>query len=141
MAGYAVIESGTGAVATERVAILLVPLPTELLTTKVNWAPLSELVSAAGGGRAADGCAIFVGDDATTSATHSSDGGRGSHGASSVDSSSCRGDSQGSPARGTLAGRTLCTALAMDAAVPNACGNHHACLAQPCWLFIIRWAK
>jgi hypothetical protein len=36
----------TGVALTVRVAVLLVALPAELLTMTVNWAPLSDVVSA-----------------------------------------------------------------------------------------------
>jgi hypothetical protein len=39
-----VIEGATGPALTVRVATLLVTLPAVLLTTTVNWAPLSELI-------------------------------------------------------------------------------------------------
>ena len=44
--GCVVIEGATGAGLTVSVAALLVTLPAELLTTTVNCAPLSEVVSA-----------------------------------------------------------------------------------------------
>ena len=44
LVGCVVIEGGTAAAVTVRVAALLVTLPAELLTTTVNCAPLSELV-------------------------------------------------------------------------------------------------
>jgi hypothetical protein len=46
LAGCVVIEGATGAGFTVRVAALLVALPTELVTTTVNCALLSEVVSA-----------------------------------------------------------------------------------------------
>ena len=46
LAGCVVIEGATGAALTVSVAALLVTLPAELLTTTVNCAPLSEVVSA-----------------------------------------------------------------------------------------------
>ena len=44
--GCVVIEGATGAGLTVSVAALLVALPAELVTTTVNWEPLSEVVSA-----------------------------------------------------------------------------------------------
>jgi len=46
LAGWVVIEGATGAAFTVRVAALLVTLPAVLLTTTVNWVPLSEVVVA-----------------------------------------------------------------------------------------------
>jgi len=46
LAGWVVIEGASGAALTVRVAALLVTLPAVLLTTTVNWAPLSEVVVA-----------------------------------------------------------------------------------------------
>ena len=46
LAGCVVIEGATGAALTVRVAALLGTLPTVLLTTTVNCAPLSEPVVA-----------------------------------------------------------------------------------------------
>ena len=44
LAGWVVIVGGTGAGFTVRVAGLLVTLPAVLVTTTVNWAPLSPVV-------------------------------------------------------------------------------------------------
>ena len=46
LAGWLVIEGATGAGFTVRIAALLVTLPTELVTTTVNCALLSAVVSA-----------------------------------------------------------------------------------------------
>jgi len=46
LAGWVVIDGATAAALTVRVAALLVALPTLLLTTTVNCAPLSEVVVA-----------------------------------------------------------------------------------------------
>jgi hypothetical protein len=46
LVGCVVIEGATAAALTVRVAALLATLPAELLTTTVNWVPLSELVVA-----------------------------------------------------------------------------------------------
>jgi hypothetical protein len=43
LAGWVVIEGATAAAVTVRVAVLLVTLPVELLTTTLNWLPLSEV--------------------------------------------------------------------------------------------------
>jgi hypothetical protein len=45
--GCVVMDGATGAGFTVSTALLLVTLPAELLTTTVNCAPLSEVVSAA----------------------------------------------------------------------------------------------
>ena len=45
-AGWVVIEGATGTEVTVRMALLLVTVPAELLTTTLNCAPLSEAVSA-----------------------------------------------------------------------------------------------
>ena len=44
--GCVVIEGATGAALTVRMALLLVAVPAELLTTTANCAPLSAVVSA-----------------------------------------------------------------------------------------------
>jgi hypothetical protein len=46
LAGWVVIEGATAAAVTVRVAVLLVTLPVELLTTTLNWLPLSEIAVA-----------------------------------------------------------------------------------------------
>jgi hypothetical protein len=46
LAGWVVIVGATAAAFTMSVAALLVTLPAELLTTTVNWVPLSKLVVA-----------------------------------------------------------------------------------------------
>jgi len=46
LTGWVVIVGGVTAAVTVRVAVLLVTLPVELLTTTLNWFPLSEIVVA-----------------------------------------------------------------------------------------------